>query len=194
MLINRFRHSRRFLLHALLAMGVTAMSFIAAPITHAQSLVTLLTCGGADSTSYSPGLTDTNQLETFTSSQTYACQPIGSNPQLTGGSTSASGSYTVSCVNLLQTGFPPSTATYQWNDVSQSVVEYTTSVVSYNPAGDLQIVQTGSVLSGTDEGALATETITLLNYSILQLQNTCATPPGVRSMAGPVVLNFTKLL
>lgn len=174
--------------------GLAIAASMLAPFAHAQTLAFSLTCGGANSTAYSPGITDTNQSITFTSSQTYSCLPIAGHPQLTGGAANASGTYSVSCLDLLQTGFPPSDATYQWNDGTQSVVRYTTSIVSYNPAGDLQIVQTGSVLSGTGQGAAATETITLLNYGALQFQDACLSAQGLRSASGPVVLSFVEVL
>jgi hypothetical protein len=156
-----------------------------------QAGIFAMTCTGTSSTTYNPGITNTSQSVTFNSNQTYSCVPIGGNPQLTGGQTSASGTYAVSCMDLLQSGFPPSTTTYPWNDGTQSVVQYTSSTVSYDPLGNLVIAQTGNVQSGTGQGDTVLETITLVTTTALQ--TSCQSPQGVQSLTGPVTLAFLPL-
>lgn len=146
-----------------------------------------LTCLGTESVSYNPGITDIPLTVTVTTNDTFGPCLVPGQPTLTGGSATSTGKAVRSCLELRPGTVPENlTETYHWNDQTQSQVQYSTLIMLQLPTGELQIVQEGTVLSGTGAGDIATETITLVSLDL----TACETPQGLQTVAGPVTLAF----
>ncbi|GGP23887.1 hypothetical protein GCM10010970_38870 [Silvimonas iriomotensis] len=150
----------------------------------------VMTCTGAASFTYNPGLTNTTQSIQFTSNQTDACVPVlGAPTGLTGGTHSFSSTLPLSCDELLGNDAVSVVRTYYWNDPahSQSQVTYP-SVRTEKVQGNSVITFTGTVTGGLGLGSAVTQVIVLVNTALLQ--DSCASAQGIQSVSGAVSLTF----
>jgi hypothetical protein len=182
-LLHLFLPSR--IIVSLLSVFLLALLFSVAPVAHAQTLS--LTCTGADSSTYSPGLTNTPQLVTFTDSVTYGPCVDLHNPTLTGGTLHDSGQAVHSCTNF-GLGAIEITVTIPWNNGTHSIVTYTKVAFVEAVDGTIQVVSSGMVISGVGAGDTAVSSLTLATTALAA----CNTPAGVQSLGGPVILQFLK--
>lgn len=151
-----------------------------------QSLLTIVTCVGSVSSSYSPALTSTPQTVSITGTASYSlCTG-------TGGVTTASNSTNAirpdySCLGLLEVGTSPATVT--WNTGETSTM--TTTRVSVQLSGiSTTLLHVGSVTAGKFVGARVVRATEFLNTDL----DACYTPEGLSQISGPSTLNIVSLL
>lgn len=173
---------------ALITMGV-AVGAMTAPVSAHAAALPLLQCTGDIVTTYSPGLTFAPQSVHVTVTEAYGSEadPVGTcvvlGAPITGGFHQHSRTLTLSCLSILES--TPITETFTWNNGSTSTVGFTTS--RYTDAdGETVIVREGTVTAGFDSGALAEQTVTLLDTQLAA----CATPGGLSEISGLATLTF----
>jgi hypothetical protein len=182
----RFRTIRFSLSRALtlaltfaLILGVGSVG-LARPV-HAASGI--LTCVGTENQAFDPAVTNNPGSVRLTIDDRFGPCPITPDPQLTGGTFHLVLTRTLSCTNVMVS--PPHPETYQWNNGSQSVVEFTTIVVTRLLNGSTVAVLTGTVTSGLDMGFAATKTVTDPDFSTV-----CDSPEGMTTLSGSVTIAF----
>ncbi|MBZ5710727.1 hypothetical protein [Nannocystis pusilla] len=140
--------------------------------------VTVLTCTGSQSTTFSPGLTYTPQPVTASTSITYNC--LGG--AVTSGTTVVNAKLpAASCADLQSS---TGTTFITWNTGEVTGYEWTSTRA--NVAGNLVttavgVVKTGKFLMGT---------VTYTSVSPNVLTNACASPKGLTNQTGPATLSI----
>jgi len=174
--MTTFHTKALFILFAMIAM------LMMAPTASAQSVVT---CGGTEGVTYTPGITNTSQTVTvgFTS-VIGPCTGLGAGPVW--GVENGTNTAAVDC--SLTPGSHPITGTINWSDGSTSALQ-STSVVIERPLGETIIVETDTVTSGTYSGATVVRTAVFANTQF----DACSTAGGVTAVAGPITTVFTLL-
>jgi hypothetical protein len=169
---------------------VGAVSSLSAPVAHAQGL-TVMECNGHDSTEFQPGLTDTVGQYSFNYEDTFACTPPATNTEITGGKDAGTGSGVASCFTFLDAGGENRSVNITWNDEdnSFSVVNYTDVAIGTDILGDTIKTETGTVTSGVDAGSKAILVTTIASGVI----NNCGSAQGQESEAGQENLTFVQL-
>ena len=146
--------------HPALASLITAAAIVfsvMATATPATASALDVTCGGSQTTSYTPALTQTPQSVTVSTSTQYGPCTSRSVPGLTSGSRSGNFNYpNFSCLNLLQSA--PVTYTITWNTGQQSTITGSTAVNTVGAA--LVVTITGNVTTGLFAGDSVVQTIT----------------------------------
>jgi hypothetical protein len=171
------------LLMAALATCAAAVALVAVP-TPASAAAVHFQCAGTAELRFAPGLTNTPQTVQVLYSSDVFCpiSPFGTS-QGTG-----FGTYTITGASCTNVALVTNTETYNWSprggtsDVDYSAVSLNLSVVS-------QLVQEGTVVSGTAAGDQALETITLTNLNLAA----CGTATGLVTVSGPETLGFYSL-
>jgi hypothetical protein len=171
---------RAAMLALMLCLGTIAL----APPVHAASGI--LTCSGTETLSFDPAVTNTPKSIEIAVSDLFGPCPITPDPQLTGGSVQQQFTATASCTTIVLS--PPHSETYPWNDGKQSVVAFTTTLVTQLANGSLVVVQEGTVTSGLDKGFIATKTTTDPAFSTV-----CDSPQGMKTLSGLVTVEFVGL-
>ena len=116
-----------------------------------------VTCGGSQTTSYTPALTQTPQSVTVSASTQYGPCTSTSVPTLTSGSRSGNFNYSsFSCLNLLQSAAV--TYTITWNTGQQSTISGSTTVNTVG--GVITVIVTGNVTAGLFAGDSVVQTAT----------------------------------
>ncbi|MFE6338834.1 hypothetical protein ACFVOK_37420 [Streptomyces sp. NPDC057798] len=156
----------------MLALGLMA----AAP---AQAAPLDLTCTGSQTLNYSPGLKLVPAPVTVSGSGTFNC--LSTDPSLTGGGFTVPPN--VSELGCALTG-GGGTFTYHWNNGNTSTIT-ANSVVTFS-LGAVQVVSTGTVISGQFTGDAAVFTWTGTSPGLLD----CLSPKGVMQYSGATVLEF----
>lgn len=176
------------LLVSLAVFLVGLLSLGVAPSAHAGALI--MTCEGTDSATFTPGLTDTQQNINYAVAVSLSCPlgGIGAPAGLNSGAASSMSLLAMSC-NDLATGPFPLPATYNWNNGSQSVVEFEL-VEGAIVDGSIVLSFTGSVTSGLGQGSLVDATVTLPN--VQGILSGC-TGSGLTSLSGPTTVTFLGL-
>jgi hypothetical protein len=170
------------LLTATLLISVFTVA-LPAPKAHAQPhALTVLDCVGTESLQYHPGVTNTPRPVTITATSTLGPCVVPLQPTLTGGTGGYTVTLTLSCTSL---ALPQYTETYHWNNNTQSVVSYTTTVVT-RANGEIILESIGTVTSGFGLGSTADQILTFVNLDV----TACASSQGLQSNAGPLSLTF----
>lgn len=156
---------------------------VAAPAAQAQAGLVDLTCLGTNDARFSPGLTFATRTVDIEAEGAYTTC-VSSDPAVTSGTYTASGTGTMSCL----AGGHAGEFTITWNTGEDSTIEFT-NTVAQRPGGEMVVVATGTVIDGKFVGDRYDGTFTLF-----QLEPTaCLSPRGVRSATGPTTLLFTSL-
>ncbi|MFD5560813.1 hypothetical protein [Kitasatospora griseola] len=176
------RTASRFALPATAALAAAALFAPAAP-AHAD--VIQVVCGGSQTTTYTPGLTNTPQ--TVQRSGTNIHTPCVSTlpPFSFSGSTSFTSTTTLSCLSLTEAN--TGTDVIAWTTGRTSTFAYNRTVTIVQ--GQTVVTLTGSITAGDFAGATAVETITSVNLDL----TACVTPQGVTSTYGVSELTITGL-
>lgn len=154
---------------------------VAAPTAQAGPVD--LSCLGTNDARFSPGLTFATRTVDIEAEGAYTTC-VSSDPAVTSGTYTASGTGTMSCL----AGGHAGEFTITWNTGEDSTIEFT-NTVAQRPGGEMVVVATGTVIDGKFVGDRYDGTFTLF-----QLEPTaCLSPRGVRSATGPTTLLFTSL-
>lgn len=148
----------------------------------ARATIGDLTCTETEAVTYSPGLTNAEQLEDVTVDNNLACTSL-SDPTLTSGHVGGTiHGISRSCTDLLTT----STGTYTiyWNNTRTSAISYT-RVPTYAD-GTLVIVEHGTVTAGEFVGDNSVHVVELVDLDLTG----CDTPPGITGTSGTGVYTF----
>ncbi|MFH8755948.1 hypothetical protein [Streptomyces atroolivaceus] len=166
---------------ALLASALLALAGTGLFTAPAHAVGGTVACTGSSSTTYSPGLTNTAQSVTATTTNAYSsCLVV-----LGGGITGAVGNTTQftsvrSCTDLLNPR--SSTGTVQWDNATQSTWAGTTTFVQQ---GSVLVSETiATVTSGPFNGQTLDRTVAYANISAL---TACSSPGGLTSLPGGVL-------
>jgi hypothetical protein len=163
--------------------ATVAMGVVAAAAAPGASALSLVTCNGLNTVTYSPALTNTAKQTTITSSTSWATCVSPTHPSVTAGSTGNQISKLESCTSALG-GFSSSN-TITWNTGQTSTFTFNGYTQEIN--GQYVIVLTGSITAGLFTGALATEQTTLLG------DLTACSGAGISSNGGPAPLEIVGL-
>jgi hypothetical protein len=142
----------------------------------------VVTCLGAHSAEWSPGVTNTEQQHTVVTDTNWDCTRLLNPLWSTSATFHEEFQAEFSCSSLLDA--VPVTWTVQWEDGATSTFQFTASVNSV--AGNLVILAPGTITAGRYAGSNATATFTLLNLAST-LELACASPEGVTGASGPSV-------
>nr|BFD81220.1 hypothetical protein StreXyl84_06210 [Streptomyces sp. Xyl84] len=165
---------------AVLCTVAAALSFSAGP----ASAATLVTCGGTQNIQYNPGLTNTPRTVTASGSNHLApCVAPGTS--ITAGTITFASTGSYSCQDLLASSHVVNVV--QWSDGTSSTLDMTRTATKVS--GELVNTFTGTVTSGTFQGAAVTWTITNLTLDLLA----CDTPGGLTSLTGVDVFTLLQL-
>lgn len=152
------------------------------PVAHAGLAQTsLLSCTGTQVTTFQPPLTNTPKL---TSVHVRTVLDTCVTGGVASGEARSDFQATASCTNLMLPP-PPFTVTYEWNTGASSTVMYTASVQEL-VGGSVVVIDTGTVTSGLDQGAIANETVVLTPPDLLACLGR-----GVAQVTGQYLLTFS---
>lgn len=154
-----------------------ALSAVLAP--PAGAAIRQLSCVGTQSTTFSPGLTNTPATTTVGYRAIFAPCISLTDPTVTAGTYGGSFVRVSSCTSLLSS--PAGRRTLNWTNGRSSVFEFT-STATY-AAGQLITTLTGAITSGAFAGSTAIQTLTAVADP-----TQCANPGGVSSLFGVVQL------
>jgi hypothetical protein len=155
-----------------------------APVrSHAQGGLTLVACVGTHTAAWSPGLTDTVEDVTVSTSSLWSCPLSG-----TSASSSQQFSQKLSCDSLLQ----PTNVTWviTWANKQTSTAQLSGDVENID--GNLVVPLTGTITAGLYEGNNIAITITDTNLGAA-LQNACSSQGGLTNASGPTALTITGI-
>jgi hypothetical protein len=177
---------KRYLLLGCLSLVLASLLGVSqvghSPTAHAATI--LLTCTGAHSATYSPGLTNTPTLTSVTIRDDFAPCVVPGDTTITGGFATATVTEIASClVSLATTVTHP---TYHWNNGLSSAVTFTNEPIRLAD-GSTQITSTGTVDSGFGNGSIAVRVTVMPQPDVAA----CSSPGGVASLSGPATLVFT---
>lgn len=160
-----------------------AVAAVLLPATPASAAPFQVVCGGSQTTTYSPGLTNTPQ--TVQRSGTNIHTPcVSTLPPLTfSGSTSFTSTASLSCLSLTAANTGTDLITWSTGRTSTFAYNRTVTVVQ----GQTVVTLTGSITAGDFTGATAVETITSVNLDLAA----CSTPQGITSTYGVSELTIT---
>jgi hypothetical protein len=138
-----------------------------------------LTCAGSSGQTFTPGLTNTPTPTLIEYQDVLGPCVSATDPTLTSGTGSGTRSLTYSCTSLLGGG--SATRTFHWNNGQSSTFTYThtRNVV----AGQLVILQTGTITAGEFAGSSAVGTLVLAG------DLTACSGSGATTFSGPLTLN-----
>jgi hypothetical protein len=175
---------RRVALLTRLVLALAALSLaILAPARSAYAAGSgALTCGGTENVTFDPAVTSATQNVTITINDLYGPCPVTPDPQLTGGTAHLVITRPLSCTSFVLV--PAGSETDMWNNGTQSIVGWTTSVVSVLANGSHVDLHTGIVTSGLDAGFIATKTVTDPDFS------TACLTTGLTTLSGTVTIEF----
>ncbi|WP_146616624.1 hypothetical protein [Kitasatospora sp. SolWspMP-SS2h] len=169
--------------YAAAAVGAAAMlgALTAAP-AHAAPLDA--TCTGTDTTTYTPGLTNTPRTVTISGRISLSClspsRPAITGATITGGGTAPD----LTCAVLEQ---PSSgTSTIAWSDGSRSTYTYTTAL-GPGAAGTQVLTLTGTITSGTFAPDSLLIAVVFANTDL----NACNSTSGLTGRSGPATLTVS---
>ncbi|WP_309134714.1 hypothetical protein [Cellulomonas sp.] len=183
---------------ATLVLAGTAGTVAAAPASAtagaqatAQAALTLVTCSGQESTTYSPGITNTAALVTITTSATYGPCLHVNGLQITtwSGSSYSQGQTMAGCTELELPEDETSTSVIRWSNGQTSTWEYT--AITQNVAGNFVIVGVGEITDGLYEGAIAQRELVL--PGLVEALQACATPTGLTGVSGLFTFTITAI-
>lgn len=169
-----------------LMLSVAAATTLVLAIAPGAHAATVLTCGAAEVTSFSPGLTNTPQPTTTTTSSYYQpCVNVTNPLELrTGTGLSVSGPASRSCTSLLGSG--SRTRTIHWSTGTTSTWSYV-STTNFLAGGAGQITQQGSITAGEFQGATAVGVIVDYSGALAQCDSS-----GLASFGGQGALTITQ--
>ncbi|MFJ4144929.1 hypothetical protein [Pseudomonas sp. NPDC089734] len=166
----------------LLLMLIIGAGLLVTPDRAQAQVANLATClTGTHTATWSPGLTNTDQLINVSTTSNWAPCVSPSAPLAVSASSSQSFQATFSCQSLLlQTS--PITWVINWSDGATSTYEFTATV---NNIGNLNttIVGVGKILDGRYKNAKAMTTFVLGDIESI-LNNDCAQASGVTQVKG----------
>lgn len=176
------RHRRSTIIGSILALaGASILQIgLAAP---AHAAAGALTCVGTENQTFDPAVTNTPQSIKITIDNLLGPCPITPNSQLTGGKFHLELTQLASCTSVALP--PPHSETYNWNNGSQSVVDFTTISVTRLVNGSTVVVLEGIVTSGLDTGFIATKTVTDPDFT-----TACDSSQGMKTLSGDVTIEF----
>ncbi|MFF5900134.1 hypothetical protein ACFY8O_29980 [Streptomyces argenteolus] len=158
---------------ALTAVGSLTLLIPASP---AQAKVALVTCGGSQTTTYNPGLTNTAQT-VQRAGQNIHTPCVSTAPPFTfSGSTSFTSTSALSCLSL--TAANTGTDLITWSTGRTSTFSYNRTVTVVQ--GQTIVTLTGSITAGDFQGATAEETITSVSLDLAA----CSSTQGITSTYG----------
>jgi hypothetical protein len=164
---------------AFLLIGETL--FFSPSVTHAG--VVDLSCTGSSSLLYSPALTFSPKSITATDQGTLNSCLASTNPAISSGSYTSSGSGRLACVF---SSHLRRSATYHWKNGSSSTVSYLSSITT-NRAGISVITDTGTVTAGPFIGDSAVQTNTFTPAGL----PACPTSTGTSIPGNSLALTLT---
>lgn len=165
------------------AVCAVAVLLVGAPPAHAD--VVQVTCGGSQTTTYSPGLTNTRQTVQRAGQNIHSPCVSTLPPFAFSGSTSFSSTSTLSCLSL--TAANTGTDVITWSTGRTSTFAYNRTVTIVQ--GETVVTLTGSITAGDFSGATAVETITSVSLDL----TACSTPQGITSTFGVSELTIAGL-
>ncbi|WP_027343144.1 hypothetical protein [Hamadaea tsunoensis] len=166
------RH-RVLALAGLLPLVIAAVVVASAP---AQASGFLVTCGGNQTTTYNPGLTDTPRTLVRSGQNNHTPCVATVSPFAFSGSTSFTSTSTLSCLSLTAANTGVDVITWSFGATSTFAYDRTVTIAE----GQTVVTLDGTVTSGVFAGAHATETITSVALDLLD----CATATGITSTYG----------
>ncbi|MFE9696414.1 hypothetical protein [Streptomyces sp. NPDC006270] len=177
--------SRR--IRALLGVGALTAAAVLLPVQSAgaaeQVVPYQVVCGGSQTTTYNPGLTNTPQTLTRSGQNIHAPCLATVSPFTFTGSTAFTSTSTLSCLSLTEAN--TGVDLISWSTGATSTFSYnrTVSIVQ----GQTVVTLTGEITSGWFQGATAVETITSVALDL----GACATAEGITSTYGVSELTIT---
>ena len=176
---------------ALSALFLFALGVFAVPAqARAENPISLATCVGSHSATWSPGATNTPQDITVSTSSAWSCVQLQA-PLITSAASTNQFTAQFSCQSLLAPA--PATWTIKWGDDKEpdtSTYQFTAQVNAVS--NNLVITAPGTITSGRYAGSSALGTFVLENLGAT-LQDLCASPGGVTSAMGASTLVITGL-
>ena len=166
----------------MLALAALSLAFLAPARSAYAAGSGPLTCSGTENVTFDPAVTSITKNVKITIDDRYGPCPVTPDPQLTGGTAHLVITRPLSCTNVVLV--PAGSETDMWNDGTQSVVGFTTSVVTVLANGSHVDLHTGTVTSGLDAGFIASKTVTDPDVSLA-----CNTT-GLRTLSGTVTIEF----
>lgn len=157
----------------LTALGSIILFIPAAP---AQAQVALVTCGGSQTTTYSPGLTNTAQTVQRAGQTLHTPCVSTAAPFTFSGSTSFTSTSVLSCLSL--TSANTGTDLITWSTGRTSTFSYNRTVTVVQ--GQTVVTLTGSITAGDFLGSTAEETITSVSLDL----TACSSAQGITSTYG----------
>ncbi|GFZ96743.1 hypothetical protein [Dyella caseinilytica] len=153
----------------------------AAPTTSYAQGITLVTCVGTHTASWTPGLTDTATDVEVSTSSLWSCPLAG-----TSASSSQQFEQELSCDSLLD----PTNVTWviAWANGQKSTAQLSGDVENID--GNLVIPLTGTVTNGLYAGDTVAITVTDTNLGAT-LDDVCSSPGGLTNASGPTILTIT---
>ncbi|MER7195398.1 hypothetical protein [Streptomyces flaveolus] len=181
------RRNRRWRVLALATTTPLAFSVLPAEAAHAAAIN--VTCQGVETQTTQPGLTNTVQSTTFTRSGVYStCLRVGELPLTTTATQpTKSGVSDASCLTLL--GIGSGSHQIAWADGGVSTFTFTRSAT--DAGGNIVITRNGTISSGRYAGGVVIEEVTYPGL-VAGLAD-CATPQGITSLSGLVVLTIDNV-
>jgi hypothetical protein len=168
----------------LIALAVTSLLggglAAASPAAAQSSALDVVTCPlGTQSTTYSPGLTNTSRPTSYVSEGVVTgCVDLSGNG-ITSATYTGTGGGTAGCLESSLTN----TMLVNWSNGQSSTVTGT-GTIQLKPNGTSVVVHNGEVTSGAFDGSGVTLTLVLTSLDLLG----CLTPEGVTNTGGPVTL------
>jgi hypothetical protein len=153
------------------------------PVSPAQATgISDLTCLGADSVLYSPGLLLEPQLVTVAATRSFGLC-VSTDPDIRAGANVIRDQREKSCLTLDSNA--SGVTTFSWNNGETSTFAF--SRTASNPVGQAVVTYEGTITGGEFTDDTAVMVITNVTLNLLG----CLAPPGVTSVAGTVELAIT---
>lgn len=177
---QRWWPSRSVAVAAACAAVIGAVPLGAAP---AYASAYQVVCGGQQTTTYAPGLTNTPQQVTRAGQNTHGPCVATISPYLFSGSTSFTSTTSLSCLSLLTANTGVDVIAWSTGATSTFAYDRTVTLVE----GQTVVTLAGEITDGLFEGGRAVETITSLALDL----TACSTAQGLRSTQGVSELTIT---
>ena len=169
-----------------LTLTVAAAGVLAAGVASPAHAATLLTCAGAQSVTYSPGLTNAPQPVALHVENTFQpCLNLTHPLELRTGTASTNlPAVSRTCSSVLEAR--PGTRVIHWSTGTTSTFTFIAEATSL-AGGAVQVVQQGSITAGEFQGATAIGVVVLASTEFAN----CATT-GVTSQGGAMTLTLLQ--
>jgi len=149
------------------------------------NIIDLVCPVGAETATYSPGLTNyLQQIKLTLDGAHTTCQSLD-DPTIKSATYNFTGQVNLSCQTLT---FPPYDIEYNFNNGKSSTVHYVSSTIEAHAGGKIVLTSIGDITSREFAGDMVTRTVTDITPSPAK----CFTTQGVTSITGAVTLTFSR--